>query len=207
MKNKILLENEDENIKNKIMLLGLGNTGQSYQYTRHNIGFQIIDIIRRFYKLPLFIEKNKMMFSYGSIKNRFLFICKEKNFINLTGKISKNFLINKEVDIENLIIIHDDLKLKLRKIKIKKSEKSSGHNGIKNLNKYIGNKYIHLKIGIDEPKNNSKEYVLKPFKKQECYHLTIIVQKLLHILPILMEKNFSLFLNRINEVRTKNPQN
>ena len=64
MRNKNLMENGEKTIENEIMILGLGNIGKLYQYTRHNIGFTLIDIIRKYNKLPLFIEQNKMKFSH-----------------------------------------------------------------------------------------------------------------------------------------------
>jgi len=192
------------NTSNQFILLGLGNKGEYYKYTRHNIGFILINLIKKFYKLTEFKEKNKMIFSSGIIKNKKFFLCKENSFINLTGQITKNFLKQHNVKNYLLIIIHDDLKLKIKKIKIKKRENSSSHNGLKNINEHIKNQYLQLKIGIGEPISNINDYVLKPFKKKECYHLTILFQKLLHILPLIIEGKAELFLNRINEIKTKN---
>jgi len=190
---------------NKLILIGLGNKGEEHRFHRHNIGFVIIDAIQVSYKFSEFKEKNKMLISEGYIGGKKVFLCKPKSFINSSGLIIKNTLSYLNIKSVKIIIFHDDLRIKFRKVRIKENGESGGHNGIKDINSHVTQDYLKVKIGIGEPHNHNeiKSYVLKSFPKKQCYELSIIIQKILRYIPLIADDDTNIFINRINEFRTK----
>lgn len=153
----------------KILLIGLGNVGSKYNRTRHNIGFIFIDNLLEYYKNSFsnFVEKK-----YGSISEGNLFDCrfylvKPSTLMNLSGKAVDFF--KKSINPDEIIVVHDDLDMKLGKFKLKSGGSSAGHNGIKSVSDSIGPDYYRLKIGIDRPLDRIDvvDYVLGKFSNIE----------------------------------------
>ena len=133
------------------LVCGLGNPGDKYKNTRHNVGFSIIDSIVKKNKIALYKkDKNKELFK-GILDGYKCLFCKPLTYMNLSGnpilEISNFFKIPNS----NIIIIHDDLDLNLGKIKVKIGGGNGGHNGLVNIDNMIGNKYKRLRLGIRRP--------------------------------------------------------
>ena len=153
----------------KFLFVGLGNPGEKYENTRHNIGFEILDF---------FCEKNKSEFesnrfgsiSSFSIKGRKIFLLKPDTYMNLSGKAVKFWLKEKKIKINNLLIISDDLNLPLGKIRYRAKGRSGGHNGLENISCEINsNNFSRLRIGIssNNAKTNQIDFVLGKFMHDE----------------------------------------
>jgi PTH1 family peptidyl-tRNA hydrolase len=152
------------------LVVGLGNIGSEYENTRHNVGFIAIDKILskleyRFINKPIF---NGNLFKSGD----YLFL-KPSTYMNLSGEsveAVKNFY---KIDNDNIIVVHDDLDLKLGALKFKKGGGNAGHNGLKSIDKHIGNDYHRIRIGIGRPKDKNQviDYVLGKFKEEELEKL------------------------------------
>jgi PTH1 family peptidyl-tRNA hydrolase len=148
------------------LIVGLGNTGERYEKTRHNIGFRVIDrLIDDFGARD--ISKNSF---YGKLykANRTLFL-KPTTFVNLSGKsviAVKNFY---KINMENIIVVHDDIDLPFSALRIKRGGGNGGHNGLKSIDKLIGRDYIRVRMGIGRPANKSEiiGFVLNNFTWSE----------------------------------------
>ena len=139
------------------LLVGLGNHGNEYCYTRHNVGFWFID---RYIEVNNVIKTNNSMFdaivNTHMYKNYKIFLIKPQKYMNLSGEVVlaiKNFY---KIDIENIIVIHDEISFNPGIIKFKQGGGDNGHNGLKNISKLIGNNYLRLRCGIGEPNDRSK---------------------------------------------------
>jgi PTH1 family peptidyl-tRNA hydrolase len=139
----------------KYLIVGLGNPGEEYEQTRHNIGFMALD---RFVK-TLNIENpaNQIKFSIerhayiaqAKVKGRTLILAKPTTFMNLSGKAVKYWLDKEKIPIENLLIIVDDLALDLGTIRMRMGGSDGGHNGLKDIIASLGhNKFNRLRFGI-----------------------------------------------------------
>ena len=149
------------------MIVGLGNPGDEYKNTRHNIGFMAIDN---------YVEKNNLKLSkkfnglYCKVLNSESFILlKPLSFMNLSGTVVRKFADYYKIKPEDILIIQDDLDLPLGKIKLKYKGSSGGHNGIKNIIENLNTEeFPRLKIGVSNNKNiSTKDYVLGKFSKNE----------------------------------------
>ena len=171
------------------LICGLGNPGKDYVYTRHNIGFQLVDKISNFYNFSSFKKDNKKEILKGSINNNTCLLMKPLNFMNLSGQPIQEIINFYKIKKNKLFIIHDDLDLSLGKIKIKFGGGNGGHNGLSSIDGMIGTDYYRLRIGIDHPgiKHQVSNYVLNRFTEQE---MKVIESKLNKI-----TKNFDVFLS------------
>jgi len=167
------------------LIVGLGNIGREYENTRHNIGFIAVDKI--IFNLNYF-SINKKEFKGSLFKvNNFLFL-KPSTYMNLSGEsviAVKHFY---KIDNNDIIVIHDDLDLKLGALKFKKGGSSGGHNGLKSIDKHIGNDYYRIRIGIGRPEKKSEvlNYVLGNFRDEE---LSKLEQTLLNVEKAIFDWN------------------
>lgn len=145
------------------LVVGLGNIGNEYLNTRHNIGFSILE--RNLEN----IKWSKS--SYGLYyKNNNVIYLKPNTYMNLSGNAVKYFIDYYKISISDLLIIHDDLDIVLGSFKLKKDSSSGGHNGIKSIIESLSsNSFLRLKIGIknSEIEPNAVNFVLGKFTKSE----------------------------------------
>ena len=151
------------------LIVGLGNPGNEYDNTRHNIGFDIIDKYASNHNLSISKSKFDGLYVDSLINGDKVILLKPQKYMNLSGEVVKKYVDYFKIDIKDILIIHDDLDQELGKIKLKENSSSGGHNGIKDIEKNLGTKnYKRLKIGISNNKNlDTKDYVLGHFSKEE----------------------------------------
>lgn len=153
------------------LIVGLGNPGKIYSYSRHNIGFSAVKALSKFYKVAL--KKDKAAFSLSAkckIKNQNIILATPVTFMNLSGLAVKALLKKYRIDLENLLVVCDDLDLELGRQKIRASGSSGGHQGLKSvIDSLKSDRFSRLRIGIGRPQINTevKDYVLSPFTQQE----------------------------------------
>lgn len=147
------------------IIIGLGNPGESYKNSRHNIGFQVIDLICEEYKINLNVNK----FGGAFFVEKDIIFAKPLTFMNKSGSFVKDLMHFYKVETDDILIIYDDLDSEVGQAKIKTFGSSGGHNGMKNIINILGTDQIkRLKIGIGRPSNDEKieKYVLDniPYK-------------------------------------------
>ena len=152
------------------LFVGLGNPGNRYENNRHNIGFRVINALVDHYGARN-ISKNAFQ---GELfkSNEFLFL-KPTTFMNLSGEslqAVKNFY---KIEVDNIIVIHDDLDLPFGAVRFKKGGGSGGHNGLKSIDNMVGKEYIRVRMGIGKPLHKSQvvDYVLHDFSSDESRQL------------------------------------
>ena len=184
------------------LICGLGNPGNNYSNTRHNVGFKLADKIINHFNIPnIKKDKSKELYS-GSIKNFRVFILKPLTFMNLSGKTVLEIINFYKIKKDNIFVIHDDLDLQLGKVKIKNGGGNGGHNGLASLDEYIGENYNRIRIGIDHPghKDLVSNYVLNNFQKLEKELLEKKFEKIIENFDLVLS-NTSLFLTKIAELK------
>ncbi|CAM3151683.1 aminoacyl-tRNA hydrolase [Streptobacillus ratti] len=166
------------------LIVGLGNPDKEYEKNRHNIGYIYLDKYLDANNISNLKEKYKSMYTKELIGNETVFFQKPLTYMNLSGEAIKElitfFKINTKKD---LLVIYDDMDLKVGEIKIKNNGRSAGHNGIKSIISHIGEEFIRVKVGIGKPNNKSViSHVLGNFTEEE----NIILNKLdKHIFKII----------------------
>jgi len=183
---------------NQYLIIGLGNPGQKYKDTRHNIGFKLIDTLLDSNSMS---NKFKSLYSKIEINKNSIHIVKPQTFMNESGvavnEITKFFKIKQE----NIIVVYDDLDLPIGNLKIKIGGGSAGHNGIKSIEKYIETeKIIKIRIGIGKPVNKAQinSHVLSKFTHNENILLKPILQKFEKIIEDIILEGISFAMNKFN---------
>jgi PTH1 family peptidyl-tRNA hydrolase len=154
------------------VIAGLGNPGEKYSATRHNIGFMVVDRLSEEYRVP-FTVKDDYSLGKGAIDHVNVILLKPLTYMNLSGsavrKILKKTNLLQDGEITNFIVIHDDLDLETGVVKIRRNGSSGGHRGIESIIQETGSRdFIRVKIGIGrDRKIPVEEYVLRRFRAAE----------------------------------------
>ena len=150
------------------LIVGLGNPGNKYARTRHNIGFSVVDRLSGEYNIPL-QEKDAYVIGKGAIEGNQIVLLKPLAFMNRSGLAVKKILKKSTIQPNELIVIHDDLDLEPGMLKIRKNGSSGGHRGVESIIQEIGTKdFIRVKVGIGRDDDMPVEqYVLSNFRPAE----------------------------------------
>ena len=150
------------------LIVGLGNPGNEYKNTRHNVGFYYLDLFANKYNLT-FKEKYNGLYAKSTINDEDVILLKPLTYMNLSGECVIKFVNYYKIKNEDILVIHDDLDIDIGRIKLKEKGSSGGHNGIKSIIDNLNTEYFkRLKIGISKNKlYDTKDYVLGKFNKEE----------------------------------------
>ncbi len=150
------------------LVAGLGNPGDEYENTRHNIGFKVVEVLADRFSISLKKKTANFIHGRGFIGEQKVVLIKPLTFMNRSG-IAVWDAIRQFDDINNVLVIHDDLDLETGVIRIRETGSSGGHNGIQSIIERLGSKdFLRIKIGIGRPNRGPAEkYVLRRFNKQE----------------------------------------
>jgi peptidyl-tRNA hydrolase, PTH1 family len=153
----------------KFLIVGLGNPGEEYAHTRHNIGFDVVGA---------FVSKHDSHFKSDRLAytaevkwkgRKFICIC-PTTFMNLSGKAVKYWMDKEKIPIENILVIVDEVAIPLNKLRIRAGGSDAGHNGLKSIHEALGTtEYPRLRFGIgnDYPRGMQSDFVLGKWKKTE----------------------------------------
>jgi PTH1 family peptidyl-tRNA hydrolase len=153
----------------KYLIVGLGNIGDEYRDTRHNIGFRVLDA---------FAKASNIVFSDGrygatatlSLKGRQLILLKPSTYMNLSGNAVRYWMQQEKVPLENVLIVVDDLALPFGALRLKGKGSDAGHNGLKHIAATLGTQnYTRLRFGIgnDFPRGGQIDFVLGQFTEED----------------------------------------
>jgi len=148
------------------LVVGLGNPTAKYEKNRHNIGFMVIDSLVSSLKANNISKKE---FKGELFKSPKTLLLKPDTFMNLSGESVLAVCSYYKIDIENIVVIHDELDIEFGRIKLKYAGSSGGHNGLKSIDKLVGNDYLRVRVGIGRPLRGKdvSNYVLSDFQKEE----------------------------------------
>ena len=179
------------------LIVGLGNIGKEYVNTRHNIGFIMLD---NYLPTASWGHKFNGLCVEKHINNEKVIFLKPCLYMNLSGEVIKKYVDFYKIDINDILIIHDDLDLNLGTYRLRASGSSGGHNGLKNIELNLGTKdYKRLKIGISNNKEiNTVDYVLGNFNNDEKEVLSSISSTVNNIIDDFINMNFSEVMNKYN---------
>ncbi len=153
----------------KYLVVGLGNIGDEYTGTRHNIGFRVLDAFAEASN-AVFEDKRYGFVAHTRVKNAELVLLKPSTYMNLSGMAVRYWLNKENVELDRLLVIVDDLALPFGKLRLKGNGSDGGHNGLKNIAQLLGTQqYARLRFGIgnDFPQGAQVDFVLSGFSDEE----------------------------------------
>jgi peptidyl-tRNA hydrolase, PTH1 family len=184
----------------KFLIVGLGNIGDEYAHTRHNIGFDVANA---------FVQKHKASFSVGRLAytaeikwkgKTFICIC-PTTYMNLSGKALKYWMDKEKIALENILVIVDDIALPLSKIRIRPGGSDAGHNGLKSIQEILGTgNYPKLRFGIgnDFPKGLQSDFVLGKWNKEEEPLVKFKIEKAVNAIECFAVQGINAAMNLVN---------
>ncbi|MFV0417677.1 MAG: aminoacyl-tRNA hydrolase [Dysgonomonas sp.] len=153
----------------KYLIAGLGNIGREYEYTRHNVGFRVLDALAKASNV-VFTDRRYGFVTELKVKGRTLILLKPSTYMNLSGNAVRYWLNQEKIPVENLLVVVDDLALPFGTLRLKGKGSDAGHNGLKNIQSILcSQEYARLRFGIGSnfPKGSQVNYVLDGFSNEE----------------------------------------
>lgn len=151
-------------------IVGLGNPGEKYASTRHNVGFMVIDRLSERWQLPVNQSKCKGLAGQGMEKGQKVILFKPMTYMNLSGEALRAYMDYYKLSLDNLIVIYDDLDTPFGHIRLRYKGGPGGHNGVKSIIQHIGTeRFKRIRMGISRPDPGVSivNYVLDEYPKQD----------------------------------------
>ncbi|MBA7572159.1 Peptidyl-tRNA hydrolase [subsurface metagenome] len=185
-------------------MVGLGNPGLKYEFTRHNIGFRIVDSLAQ--DIEVEFKKVKSYYSLisrGMINNHKVMLIKPQTFMNLSGRAVSKVVSYYKMPLQDLLIVYDDLNLELSQVRIRKKGSAGGHKGIESIMQYLNSEEIpRLRIGIGNPSVNFNydcmSYVLSNFNNDEKDKIGEVIQLSTEAIKTVIEDGFEKAMRKYN---------
>lgn len=185
----------------KYLIVGLGNIGQEYADTRHNIGFMIADELVKEFGANYSTLKYAF-YSEFKYKGRTLHVIKPTTYMNLSGKAVNFWIHELKIPLQNVLVIVDDLAIPFGSIRIKPKGSAAGHNGLKSIESLCGGQqYPRLRFGIgdDYPKGRQIDYVLGAFDKTEQVELPGLIKHSTEAIKSFVSTSLELTMTNFNK--------
>jgi PTH1 family peptidyl-tRNA hydrolase len=182
------------------LIVGLGNPGVAYAQTRHNVGMWVIERAAARWSIRL-AKRGMAHRGSGRLGPELFELAGTLDWMNITGPPLKGLLCEFSLTADDLILVHDDLDLDLGRLRIKQSGGHGGHNGIKSVIETIGTpQFVRVKIGIGRPAphQDSADYVLQAFTREEIEILNPCLDRAVDALEYLIHRGVSVAMNQFN---------
>lgn len=181
------------------LVVGLGNPGDKYDGTRHNIGFETIDYIASKYNIDVTRVKFKGVIGEGFIGGEKVILLKPTTYMNLSGESVREAMSFYKLSEEDIVIIYDDISLEVGKIRIREKGSAGGHNGIKSIISNINTDvFPRIKIGVGQPTGDLVSHVLGRFSKEEAEDLKEVIEVSSKAVEIIMKSGTKDAMNKLN---------
>jgi len=187
-------------------IIGLGNPGQKFQKTRHNVGFRVVDEFVRKNNFSNFkiSKKSNSLISEGLLNNQKIVLAKPQTFMNNSGKAVKLLTKPYTLTSKNLIVIHDDIDLPLGKIRIAIGRGAAGHKGVESIIKELKTKnFVRFRIGIKlkqsyRPVYRTEKFVLQKFDKEEEKIIKEVIKKISEAIEVALTQSLAKAMSKYN---------
>ncbi|HPH57033.1 MAG TPA: aminoacyl-tRNA hydrolase [Bacteroidales bacterium] len=184
----------------KYLIAGLGNVGETYQHTRHNIGFDILDAFSEASNV-VFEPKRYGAVAEGRLKNKQFILLKPSTYMNLSGNAVRYWLQAEKISLENLLVVVDDLALPFGRMRLRPDGGDAGHNGLSHIQESLGtDKYARLRFGIgnDFPQGTQVDYVLSGWTAEQLETLPERIDQAVEIIKSFCLAGIQLTMTRYN---------
>lgn len=185
------------------IIVGLGNPTKEYNNTRHNIGFDVIDVIAEELGISVLEKKHKALLGKGVLEGQKVILAKPQTYMNLSGESIRELVDYYKADeTTELIVIYDDISLDVGQLRIRKKGSAGGHNGIKSIIQHLGHQeFLRIKMGVGEkPKGyDLADYVLGHFKKEERVQMDESCKTALEAIKLMVKEETDQAMNLYNK--------
>lgn len=184
------------------LIVGLGNPGERYEKTRHNIGFRIVESFCDRNGIALDAKKWNALWGQGTIGGERVVVLEPQTYMNLSGEAAGQAMRFFKMTPEDVVAVHDELDLPVGRIQLKKGGGTAGHNGLKSLSSHLGGPdYVRLRVGIERPPPGREvaDYVLSHFTGSENKVMEDVVSRATDALERLVTDGLLAAMNVVNQ--------
>lgn len=184
----------------KFLIIGLGNVGDEYAHTRHNIGFDVVNAFVQKHGGSFRVDRLAYVAEIKWKGKNFVCIC-PTTYMNLSGRAVKYWMEKEKVAAERMLVVVDDIALPLSKLRVRPGGSDAGHNGLKSLQESLGtNSYPRLRFGIgnDFPRGMQADYVLGTWKKSEEPLVRLKIEASVEVIETFALQGITPAMNQVN---------
>lgn len=186
----------------KFLIVGLGNIGNEYANTRHNIGFDVVNAFVQKHAAELRVERLAYIAELKWKGKQIVCIC-PTTYMNLSGRAFKYWMDKEKIPLERTLTILDDLALPLDKLRLRPGGSAAGHNGLKDIEQTLGSdKYPRLRFGIgnDYPKGRQADFVLGKWSAKELPTVRLKIEKCMDVIESFVSIGVEQTMNEVNKL-------
>jgi len=181
------------------LIVGLGNPGKKYEHTRHNMGFDTLDLFADLAMIDIDKESFKGLVGRGRIFNQDVLLLKPQTFMNLSGESVREIVSYFKIATDDILVIFDDMALEPGRIRLRLGGSSGGHKGMQNIIDNLGTDAIkRIRIGIGEPTYDTIDYVLSKPTKDEKPQIEEAINEAVEAIKTYLKNNFDVAMNKFN---------
>ena len=181
------------------LIVGLGNPGKKYEHTRHNMGFDVLDLFSDLASIDIDKESFKGLLGRGKVFNEDVILLKPQTYMNLSGESVQEVVHYFKISLEDIVVIYDDMDILPGKIRLRPNGSSGGHKGIQSIIDSLGTDNIkRIRVGIGKPTYDTIDYVLSKPSKEEKEEIEEAIKEAAEALKIALKENFDIAMSRFN---------
>jgi aminoacyl-tRNA hydrolase len=183
------------------IIVGLGNPGKKYEHTRHNAGFDVLDILAEEYDIKIDKIKHKALIGEGRIGSEKVVLVKPQTYMNLSGESVQSVFQFYKVDMDHLIVVYDDIDLDIGKLRIRKKGSAGSHNGMKSIIKCLGSQdFPRIRVGVSKPEPNRDlaDFVLSRVPKDQSDDMRSGLEKAVKTVEEIIRTDIDMAMNKYN---------
>lgn len=183
------------------VIVGLGNKGLKYAKTRHNIGFEVIELLAHRHSINMTSRKFKGLIGQGYIEGEKVLLVMPLTYMNLSGECVRQVLDFYKLDAEDIVVVYDDLSMNVGALRIRGKGSAGGHNGIKNIISHLGHdEFLRYKVGVGpQPAGvKSENFVLGHFAKKEMDDVVESIEHTANSVEAYLKKGLDFAMNNYN---------
>ena len=188
------------------IIVGLGNPGNEYAKTRHNVGFMLVDALAEHLNINLWKDKFNAQIAEGRIGTEKILLVKPQTYMNNSGEAVGPLMRWYKVTPEDIIVAHDDMDIPAGTIRIRKKGSSGGHNGIKSLIAHLGSEHfprVRLGVGRPLPGWSVENHVLAPFPQEDKTAVDEAIKYLIPAVECIVNDSVDMAMNKYNPKKAK----
>ncbi|WP_027625385.1 aminoacyl-tRNA hydrolase [Clostridium lundense] len=186
------------------LIVGLGNPGKEYEHTRHNIGFDAVDVISHKYNIDINRVKFKGMYGEGNIDGQKVILLKPLTYMNLSGESVREIVNFYKINSKNVIVIYDDVDLEIGRLRIRVKGSSGGHNGIKSIIYQLGTEeFVRLRLGVGKAERDMVSHVLGKFSKEDRDSIEKVLNSAAEATSTIIDQSPEVAMNKFNSFKAE----
>ena len=183
------------------LIVGLGNPGDRYQHTRHNVGFRCIDLMAREWGINLSDRRAKAVLGRGNHLGQDVVLAKPRTFMNNSGEGVAYLMTRFGAKADDLVVVYDEMDLPLGRMRLRPNGSPAGHNGIRSIISELGTpNFARIRVGIGHPdlRGAQVSHVLNRFSEEEAPEIARVVKQVAEAVDCLLEESITVAMNRFN---------